>query len=366
MREAARAAADAEVELDYGGRALGREGTWYRLWYRDGRSTRQGARRALGLSGFRGLLHPTLRSRRRGRRACGTWTRRGGARQMPSPPRTRMRPNQRQGVLFSATNGVRAHSYPSAVPAAVDFVSQAAPADWRSRERSRQSIAHQLHRAAAADLACAEPLWALVPADGPVDDLLSARHQTAVPSIHLSRAAARLAVWACIAEMATRRGAIGWVDDSLSELIASHQDELPDLAESWRVPIAESLPRLSAAAGALEQVPDDELARLTGRTYEFGLTTSWIFRDRTVPPERVWHVWRAKQSGCFFTPEFVARHLAAVAITAILRRARAVPAARRRPTGVHRSEHLSRGPPIKGGPAPPPDRSHGAGTRPHT
>ncbi|MDP9384165.1 MAG: N-6 DNA methylase [Actinomycetota bacterium] len=200
------------------------------------------------------------------------------------------------------------------MPAAVDFVSQAAPADWRSRERSRQSIAHQLHRAAAADLACAEPLWALVPADGPVDDLLSARHQTAVPSIHLSRAAARLAVWACIAEMATRRGAIGWVDDSLSELIASHQDELPDLAESWRVPIAESLPRLSAAAGALEQVPDDELARLTGRTYEFGLTTSWIFRDRTAPPERVWHVWRAKQSGCFFTPEFVARHLAAVAI----------------------------------------------------
>jgi Alw26I/Eco31I/Esp3I family type II restriction m6 adenine DNA methyltransferase len=165
------------------------------------------------------------------------------------------------------------------------------------------------------DLAASERLWALMPTGGPVDDLLTARHRSAVPSIHLSRAAAGIAVWSCIAEMASRRGVLGWVDDSLRDLIASWPEELPDLAASWQLPLAESLPRLRATAEALDEMPDDELARLVGRVHEFALTTSWLFEDPTAPPERLWHVWRAKQSGCFFTPEFVARHLATVTIT---------------------------------------------------
>lgn len=225
-----------------------------------------------------------------------------------------MKPHRRQGVLFSDAEVVREHPYPAGVPAVAEIVSTPAPADWRSRERSRQSIANELHRAAAMDLASSQRLWALMPTDGPVDDLLSARHKSAVPSIHLSRAAAGIAVWSCLAEMGSRHGAIAWVDDSLRGLIASRTEELPHLAASWQLPLAESLPRLRAAADVLDEMPDGELARLAGRVYEFGLTTSWLFEDPVAPPERLWHVWRAKQSGCFFTPEFVARHLAAAAI----------------------------------------------------
>ena len=225
-----------------------------------------------------------------------------------------MRPHRRQGLLFSDADLVREHPYPPGVPAVAEIASAAAPADWRSRERSRQSIAHELHRAAATDLAASESLWTLVPTDGPVDDLLTERHKSRVPSIHLSRVAARIAVWSCIAEMTSRRGAVGWVGDSLASVIAVWEEQLPDLAAAWQLPLAESLPRLRAAARALDDLPDDELARLAGRTYEFGLTTSWLFQTPAAVPERLWHVWRAKQSGCFFTPEFVARHLAATAL----------------------------------------------------
>ena len=161
----------------------------------------------------------------------------------------------------------------------------------------------------------ADSLWAMVPKDGPVDDLLSIRHASEVPSIHLSRAAARLAVWSCVAEMSARRGGLGWVGDSLGEAIAFRGDELPDLAAEWQITLAGELPRMKAMAAALVELPDDELARLAGRTYEFSMTTSWLFRDRGAHPERLSHVWKAKQAGCFFTPEFVARHLASAVIT---------------------------------------------------
>ena len=218
-------------------------------------------------------------------------------------------------MLFADWGRVRADPYPADVPPVAEMVRREAPMDWRSRERARQALAQELHRAATEDLVGAQSLWALVPTDGPVDDLLSARHSSEVPSIHLSRAAARLAVWSCVAEMRVRRGALGWVSDSLAVLIASHRAELPDLAAEWQIALADQLPRLQAAAGALTALSDDELARLVGRTYEFALTTSWLFRDPAASPERLWHVWRAKQAGCFFTPEFVARHLASVVIS---------------------------------------------------
>lgn len=225
------------------------------------------------------------------------------------PPR-----GARQGVLFSGADSIRPDPYPLDVPAVAETPTAAAPADWRSRERLRQSAAHELHRAAAIDLASADALWAELPTDGPVDDLLTVRHASEVPSIQLSRAAAVIAVWSCIAEMTERRGAVGWSDDSLGALILSRTDDLPALAAARLVPLAECLPHLREVSAGLEDLADDELARVAGRTYEFGLTTSWLFRSKNAPPERLWHVWRAKQAGCFFTPEFVARHLAATAL----------------------------------------------------
>lgn len=185
-----------------------------------------------------------------------------------------------------------------------------ASADWRSRERRRQTTAHALHRAAATDLAQLEPLWAGLPTDGLVDDLLTLRHASDVPSVHLSRAAAKLAVMSCIAEMVERRGAVGWAGCSLGDLIDHWHEGLPHLANPDLAALAERLPRLRTEAESLQQLADDELARVAGRTYEFGLTTTWVFRTPTDSPERVWHVWRAKQVGCFFTPDFIARHLA--------------------------------------------------------
>lgn len=226
-----------------------------------------------------------------------------------------MTTNPRQGALFTDWDGVRADPYPADVPPVAEMVRRDVPTDWRSRERERQTLAHALHRAATEDLVAARSLWAMVPKDGPVDDLLTARHASDVPSIHLSRAAARLAVWSCVAEMCARRGTLGWIADSLEYVIGSHRGELPDLAADWQIPLADRLPRLQIAASALTALPDDELARLVGRTYEFALTTSWLFRDPAASPERLWHVWRAKQAGCFFTPEFVARHLASVVIS---------------------------------------------------
>jgi Alw26I/Eco31I/Esp3I family type II restriction m6 adenine DNA methyltransferase len=185
---------------------------------------------------------------------------------------------------------------------------------WRARERSRQRIAQELHRAAAIDLASDRPLWTSLPKDGPVDELLSLRHAPEVPSIHLSRAATVIAVWSCIAEMARRRGALGWSGDSLGRLVSSWAPTVPELAGPWLEPLVQRLPRLRATSVTLEDLADDELARVAGRTYELGLTTSWLFRTPADPPERLWHVWRAKQSGSFFTPEFIARHLVAAVV----------------------------------------------------
>lgn len=220
----------------------------------------------------------------------------------------------RQGVLFSDTKSIRPDSYSSDVLAVAETPTAAAQADWRARERLRQSTAHELHRAAAIDLESADSLWGELPTDGPVDDLLTVRHASEVPSIHLSRTAAVIAVWSCIAEMTERRGATGWCNDSLRGLILSRAGDLPVLAAARLAPFAESLPRLREVSACLEELADDELARVAGRTYEFGLTTSWLFRAKGASPERLWHVWRAKQAGCFFTPEFVARQLAATAL----------------------------------------------------
>src|SRR5436190_17196612 len=146
-----------------------------------------------------------------------------------------MRPNPRQGALFADWDGVRADPYPAGVPPVAEIVRREVPADWRLRERRRQELAHALHRAAAEDMVAAEALWALIPKDGPVDDLLSVRHSTEVPSIHLSRAAARLAVWSCAAEMLARRGGVGWVDESLCEAIETRVSDLPELAAAWQL-----------------------------------------------------------------------------------------------------------------------------------
>src|SRR4051794_19884521 len=97
-------------------------------------------------------------------------------------------PRHRQDVLFSDTDSIRTDTYSSDVPAVAETPTAAAPADWRARERLRQSTAHELHRAAAIDLASADSLWGELPTDGPVDDLLTVRHASEVPSIHLSRA----------------------------------------------------------------------------------------------------------------------------------------------------------------------------------
>jgi Alw26I/Eco31I/Esp3I family type II restriction m6 adenine DNA methyltransferase len=188
--------------------------------------------------------------------------------------------------------------------------------EWRTQERDRQSTAHDLHRAAAWDLSSQKELWVRVPKNGPVDDLLSLRHSPGIPAIHLSRAAGRLAVWTCIAEMASRRGGKGWDGDSLVEAIAPWQTELAELAGTPKMALARHLPRLRAAGQCLKDLTDEDLARLVGRAYEFAVTTSWLFRTPDKAPERLWHVWRAKQAGCFFTPEFIARHLAAAAVGA--------------------------------------------------
>lgn len=234
-------------------------------------------------------------------------------------PLSRVNPHRRprsprQGVLFSDADSIRTEPYPLDVPAVAETPTAAAPADWRARERLRQNTAHDLHRAAAIDLASADSLWGELPTDGPVDDLLTVRHTSEVPSIHLSRAAAIIAVWSCIAEMSERRGAPGWSNDSMSGLILGRAGDLPVLAAARLAALAKSLPRLREISVGLEELADDELARVAGRTYEFGLTTSWLFRAKGAPPERLWHVWRAKQAGCFFTPEFVAQHLAATAL----------------------------------------------------
>jgi Alw26I/Eco31I/Esp3I family type II restriction m6 adenine DNA methyltransferase len=229
----------------------------------------------------------------------------------PSPTR----PSARQGVLFTDSDPVRSDPYPLAVPAVAEPPAAAAPVDWRARERLRQNLAQELHRAAAIDLASAPTLWSFLPHDGPVDDLLSLRHSSEVPSIRLSRTAAIIAVWSCVAEMARRRNAVGWTGASLAPLISIWAGALPELAAPWLETFAHDLPVLRQMSAALEKLVDPELARVAGRTYEFGLTTLWLFRSPTADPERLWHIWRAKQSGCFFTPEFIARHLAATAVT---------------------------------------------------
>jgi hypothetical protein len=114
--------------------------------------------------------------------------------------------------------------------------------------------------------------------------------------------------------MAARRGGEGWHGASLVEALAPWRTELPDLAGGETADLAGDLPRLRRAAQDVEALTDEDLARLAGRVYEFALTTSWLFRAPDAPPEKLWHVWRAKQAGCFFTPEFIARHLATAAI----------------------------------------------------
>lgn len=112
--------------------------------------------------------------------------------------------------------------------------------------------------------------------------------------------------------MARRRDACwgGWEDDSLRAFIAKLGDAAGALAPGNLASFAERLPTLRSYAGELGALDDTELAWTAGRTYEFAKSVVWVFGAHGGVPTRVWHGWAAKQGGVFFTPEFVARHLA--------------------------------------------------------
>jgi Alw26I/Eco31I/Esp3I family type II restriction m6 adenine DNA methyltransferase len=167
-------------------------------------------------------------------------------------------------------------------------------------------LAATLHRSAAVDLVTSAD-WAGIGRDGPLDDLLAHRTRSTVPSVHISRAAAKLATAACLSEM--RRRAIGSSDGFPSQATALVK-ALPRLVDPQTALLASRTPTLGNAARALRSLNSDELVRVLGRVYEVGQNTFWIFKTKEDEPKRVWDSSRAKQFGCFFTPEFVARYLA--------------------------------------------------------
>lgn len=188
-------------------------------------------------------------------------------------------------------------------------------ADWRHEERHRQALAARLHEAAACDLACAPHLYAAVPTDGPVDDVLAARTRSDIPSVHISRAAGRLAVGVCLVEMSRRAdGNLCWTGTSLAAPVQELGVIAPDLFPPGLSGLCRELPRLHDASAEIEHLTDVDLVRLAGRAFEIGLSLFWVFRDAESAPRRLWDPWRAKQQGCFFTPRFVAEYLAARAL----------------------------------------------------
>lgn len=142
-----------------------------------------------------------------------------------------------------------------------------------------------------------------------------------MPSVHLSRAASRLAVAACTAEMSDRRAIrqLGWDDDSLSVHISRLGRSLPNLLPAELCPIADRLPRLREQAETLATLSDADLARQASRTFEMGLSSLWIFTAQGANVTKLWDPWKAKLQGCFFTPQFVAEVLAARGVDAATR-----------------------------------------------
>jgi Alw26I/Eco31I/Esp3I family type II restriction m6 adenine DNA methyltransferase len=196
-------------------------------------------------------------------------------------------------------------------------VSPQLAAKRRSAGAESQRLAVDLHRAAAIDLAVRPESWTEIPTNGPVRDLLAARAGGPVPSVHLSSVAGRLAVLAVIAEMGERAGsrAVGWRDGGLAAAANALSGWVPSLCEPHLVPLAAKLPALSEAGEALGQIDDDALAHLAGKAIESATSCYWIF-DGNGLPRRAWHPWIAKQQGCFFTPRFVARHMASATVPA--------------------------------------------------
>jgi Alw26I/Eco31I/Esp3I family type II restriction m6 adenine DNA methyltransferase len=190
-------------------------------------------------------------------------------------------------------------------------------AEWRGAEIAGQDLAMRLHRAAAIDLSQLPELWPTIPTNGLVRDLLAARAQSPVPSIHLSSSAGGLAVLAVLVEMGERRGsrAIGWRGDSLEDAARVMSEAAPELLGGHIAGLATQLPHLGRARSLLAAPDDAELAHLAGRVLESALSCYWVFdgsgRERPQPHR---NPWLAKQQGCFFTPRFVARHMARQAL----------------------------------------------------
>lgn len=178
-----------------------------------------------------------------------------------------------------------------------------------------KAIAADLHRAAATDLAGQPEKWRGIPAEGPVRELIASRNEGPIPSVHLSSVAGRLAVLAVVAEMAERAGSarLGWQGDGLSRTAELLNGWVPSLSGPHVAPLAADLPALAGARGGLASLEDAELAHLAGRVIESAKSCYWIF-DGGKAPRRAWHPWVAKQQGLFFTPRFVARHIARAAV----------------------------------------------------
>jgi Alw26I/Eco31I/Esp3I family type II restriction m6 adenine DNA methyltransferase len=183
--------------------------------------------------------------------------------------------------------------------------------EWRTAEVATQRIATELHRAAAIDLARRPEIWAGIPTDGLVRELLASRTDPRVPSVHLSSAAGHLALVATLAEMGERADSrsVRWRGTSLQAAARTLTKWVPGLCGPHLPSLATGLPALAEARTSLAVLDDVALARLAGRVMESALSCYWVFSSEDVP-QRVWHPWVAKQQGCFFTPEFVAKHIA--------------------------------------------------------
>jgi Alw26I/Eco31I/Esp3I family type II restriction m6 adenine DNA methyltransferase len=129
--------------------------------------------------------------------------------------------------------------------------------------------------------------------------------------------AGRLAVLAVIAEMGERAGShqVGWRDYGLTSTAAALSSWVPNLCDPHLRPLSAKLPALWEARETFRSIDDAALAHLAGRTFESATSCFWIFDDSGLP-HRAWHPWIAKQQGCFFTPRFVARHMASAALRA--------------------------------------------------
>jgi Alw26I/Eco31I/Esp3I family type II restriction m6 adenine DNA methyltransferase len=187
--------------------------------------------------------------------------------------------------------------------------------DWRAEEWSRSALAQQLHLAAAVDLVRAPAQWEAAPRDGLLDDLLAHRVRSGVPSIYLSRAAARLAVLAVLAELAMEGSSSRiWRGNSLSHFVEKLKSVTPALVPGGYTDLAEDLPCLREVTNGLTDLDRVALVRLASRTFELAESTFWVFRDAQSPPVKLWDSSRSKKRGSFFTPSFIGRHLASRAL----------------------------------------------------